>query len=296
MKRKAIALLCLLVASVGTIGSALAISYQTEVEVDFTINPTLEIEITGRGSTADLLIEDLAPGSSANSNTITVTLNTNAAYGYRLSATVDSDNFYKDGDTTSSDYFTSIDSETTLAGFDGLSGSKWGYSTLGTTYGPLYTDTETTLLENQNMPTGGSVSTPFLIRAKAASDQSLGEYTNVVNFIAVASTLWDGIIDCPGGYICYSPNVTDNREVAGSMNDNTYSGDTTSKIGYQSVASNATSKDLIASDSDVEIKLDDKYYNVGKVKKSQIMTSKTPVRRCEDVDQQALSYAEIKTL
>lgn len=29
---------------------------------------------------------------------------------------------------------------------------------------------------------------------------------------------------------------------------------------------------------------------------SQIMTSKTPLRRCEDVDQQALSYAEIKTL
>lgn len=29
---------------------------------------------------------------------------------------------------------------------------------------------------------------------------------------------------------------------------------------------------------------------------SQIMTSKTPVRKCDDVDQQALSYAEIKTL
>jgi DNA repair ATPase RecN len=29
---------------------------------------------------------------------------------------------------------------------------------------------------------------------------------------------------------------------------------------------------------------------------SQIMTSKTPVRRCDDVDQQALSYSEIKTL
>ena len=33
-------------------------------------------------------------------------------------------------------------------------------------------------------------------------------------------------------------------------------------------------KDLILQGSDVEIKLDDKYYNVGKVKKSQIMTSK----------------------
>ncbi len=36
----------------------------------------------------------------------------------------------------------------------------------------------------------------------------------------------------------------------------------------------ANNKDLIPSDSDVEIKLDDKYYDVGKVKKSQIMTSK----------------------
>lgn len=29
---------------------------------------------------------------------------------------------------------------------------------------------------------------------------------------------------------------------------------------------------------------------------SQIMTSKTPVRKCEDVDQQALTYSEIKAL
>ena len=29
---------------------------------------------------------------------------------------------------------------------------------------------------------------------------------------------------------------------------------------------------------------------------SQIMTSKSPVRSCEDVDEQALSYAEIKAL
>lgn len=33
-------------------------------------------------------------------------------------------------------------------------------------------------------------------------------------------------------------------------------------------------KDLISADADVEIKLDEKYYDVGKVKKSQIMTSK----------------------
>ena len=33
-------------------------------------------------------------------------------------------------------------------------------------------------------------------------------------------------------------------------------------------------KDMLVQDADVEIKLDDEYYNVGKVKKSQIMTSK----------------------
>ena len=33
-------------------------------------------------------------------------------------------------------------------------------------------------------------------------------------------------------------------------------------------------KDLLSNDAEVEIKLDDKYYNVGNVKKSQIMTSK----------------------
>jgi hypothetical protein len=36
----------------------------------------------------------------------------------------------------------------------------------------------------------------------------------------------------------------------------------------------ATTKDVLINDADVEIKLDEKYYDVGKVKKSQIMTSK----------------------
>ena len=43
-------------------------------------------------------------------------------------------------------------------------------------------------------------------------------------------------------------------------------------------------KDLVPNDTDVEIKLDDKYYIVGKVKKSQIMTSKlVPIELSEAV-------------
>ena len=41
-------------------------------------------------------------------------------------------------------------------------------------------------------------------------------------------------------------------------------------------------KEILRNDADVEIKLDDKYYNVGKVKKSQIMTSQLIPQELKD--------------
>ena len=49
-------------------------------------------------------------------------------------------------------------------------------------------------------------------------------------------------------------------------------------------------KDLISNGADVEIKLDDKYYDVGKVKKSQIMTSKLVPQELADFVKTSYAY------
>ena len=49
-------------------------------------------------------------------------------------------------------------------------------------------------------------------------------------------------------------------------------------------------QDLLSSDADVEIKLDEKYYNVGKVKKSQIMTSKMVPEEVRDYIKTTYAY------
>ena len=55
-----------------------ALTYQNSVDVDFTINPSLSINLSAN----DLIINDLTPGSSSDSNIITVDVATNAGYGY----------------------------------------------------------------------------------------------------------------------------------------------------------------------------------------------------------------------
>ncbi|MBR0480009.1 hypothetical protein IJJ49_01960, partial [Candidatus Saccharibacteria bacterium] len=234
-------------------GVAQGLTYQTTVGVDFTINPTLTVTL----SSADLLIESLTPGSSANSNEITVTVTTNAAYGYTLSATTGSAsnatrNLVPESGSAN---FASIDfynadvkgSQTSLPdNTSDTNSGTWGFSVdSGSHYNglPLYTDTTNvaTLLSSNSMPASGSVSTPFLIGAKASSTQAVGEYTNVVNFVAVAQANWQASeVACPANYICYVPNA-DNGAIEGSMNYiATYSGDTTSKKGYQSASKNAS--------------------------------------------------------
>ncbi|MBR3177663.1 hypothetical protein IKF27_02570, partial [Candidatus Saccharibacteria bacterium] len=60
-----------------------AVTYQTGVGVSFTFNPKLTLTL----SSSNLVISNLAPGTSDNSNEIAITVSTNAAYGYNLSAT-----------------------------------------------------------------------------------------------------------------------------------------------------------------------------------------------------------------
>ena len=64
--------------------SVSALSYSTNIGIGFTFEPTLSISL----SSNDLIIPNLVPGSSSDSNSINVSVATNAAYGYNLSANV----------------------------------------------------------------------------------------------------------------------------------------------------------------------------------------------------------------
>ncbi|MBQ3433081.1 hypothetical protein IJG22_02165, partial [Candidatus Saccharibacteria bacterium] len=72
----------LLALSLNTVFTS-ALTYQNSVDVEFTLNPTISINL----SSNDLIIDNLTPGSSSDSNIITVDISTNAGYGYYMSAT-----------------------------------------------------------------------------------------------------------------------------------------------------------------------------------------------------------------
>ena len=181
--------------AIGGVG-AHALTYQTSTQVEFTFEPVLTVTTSG-----DLVISDLNPGAFADSNTITVTVNTNNAYGYNLSATVgDSsnpsselrhENYTTSGDPVFSNLALGADLARATFSTDTTYDDKWGFSTDGTTYNglPLYNDNEhnVTLLSSNYMPTNGTASTNFLIGAKASATKSSGEYSNVINFVAVAN-------------------------------------------------------------------------------------------------------------
>ena len=94
-------------------------------------------------------------------------------------------------------------------------------TTLIATYG-TYTDTTT----------GASIITSYNV--SIATGQMADTYIGKVKYSIVAA---EPPPLCPAGYICYDGN---NANVVGTMNPKTYSGDTTSNKGYQSVTSGAS--------------------------------------------------------
>ena len=187
--------LCLASASLANSPIISAVTYQTGVGVNFTLNPKLTLSL----SSANLLIPELAPGTSGNSNEITITVSTNAAYGYNLSASVGNNTAYNNRDLThtagaTSGKFQSIAFQADLANYISsfTTDNTWGYSIdSGTKYNglPLYSDTTNiaTLKATDSTPTTGTDTVNFLIGAKAAVTQPTGDYENVINFMAVSN-------------------------------------------------------------------------------------------------------------
>ena len=185
-------------------GEASALTYQSQLDMQFTFNPTVQIAVSG-----DLIIPDLAPGSSSDSNIITITAGSNDAHGYKLYGTVGSSSSnYTDlrlSSSNTTNVFTNLSSN--KAALSNFSDNTWGYSystdsgsswvsgNAGSTSSgynglPLYNSSNNAsgvILASTN--SASETSLQFKIGAKAASTQVSGTYTNTINFIGVGNVV-----------------------------------------------------------------------------------------------------------
>ena len=180
----------------------MALEYSTSAKINFTINPSISVAVSG-----DLIIDELAPGSSSDSNVINVTVLSNNSTGYVLSSTVGtssvaSTDLKLDGNSDdNTNKFTNLDTnKASLSNFDD---NYWGYSysidaganwisgnTGSTNAGynglPLYTNTGIKLVDTTAT---GTNTIQFKIGAKASNTQAAGEYTNTANFTVVGKAV-----------------------------------------------------------------------------------------------------------
>lgn len=204
-----------------------ALSYQKDVDVKFTFNPFLAISL----SSADLIIPNLNPGTSAYSNTISIDVDTNNVVGYTLSAKVgDGTNYTNDKlvNTNTNVTFDNITASSVLAGFGD---NKWGY-TLGTVNtdslysGLIYN--EDTIINATTNASGtasegytGTNTTNFTIGAKASDTMASGDYKNVIVFNVVSNvtpttlsdiTYMQDSFDCDATAIGATNTLIDTRD------------------------------------------------------------------------------------
>ena len=179
-----------------------ALTYQDNIDIDFTLNPTINLTL----SSNNLIIDNLAPGSASDSNIITATVSTNAGWGYYLSVTANTSttNTNLTHETSESGVFANLSSN--KASLSDFSDNTWGYSysTDGGTnwisgdtgnaiagYNGLPLDnndsgsTGIKLLNPNSYASSGSIQ--FKIGAKAANTQAAGTYTGTINFYAVTN-------------------------------------------------------------------------------------------------------------
>ena len=175
---------------VGNLNRTAALTYQDNVDLQFTFEPSLTIDLS-----SDLIIEDLAPGSASDSNVITITTSTNNVTGCTLSASTGNGTTYTDTKLINGTaYFTSLATDANISGLNNINTGYWGYaysSDNGTTWSnysglPYYSTTPKELAVTN---TNGTSSINFKIAAVADSWQASGEYNNVINFYAVTNAI-----------------------------------------------------------------------------------------------------------
>ena len=189
-----------------------ASDYSSNVGVGFTFNPTLSISL----SSSDLVIDNLIPGSMEDSNSINVSVATNAVYGYTLSANVNNKNLVHDNNTNT---FSSIATNASLETL--TTDNTWGYSyklsndsNIWSNYSGLSTDATKTLVNTDNQT---SKPIDFKIAAKASPTQPSGIYTGTINFIAISKSIPRTIEDIAYMQTFGELNPTDLQSVKDSM-------------------------------------------------------------------------------
>ncbi len=174
-----------------------ALSYQSNVGIGFTFNPGISVSI----SPSNLVIDNLTPSITADSNAITVSVATNAAYGYTLSAMVNNNGNSGNGSnnnnsnsnlthTNGTSVFSSIATDASLSSL--TNDNTWGYSyrlsnnsnsNAWSNYSGLSNETSKTLVDSNDQT---AIPIDFKIATKASETQPSGVYTGTINFIAIA--------------------------------------------------------------------------------------------------------------
>ena len=169
-----------------------ALTYQHEVRVQFTFNDVLSLTVDDES----IDLGTLLPGQNTTSDPVTLTVNTNYLYGYKLLATVGDENHdYRDLRRTDGQHsFTSLAVGSDVATLP-ASDSVWGYAKStdsGTTWSnysglPKYDDTTNSVALNMSNGAAANDITKFRVGANVKNTQAPGTYSNVVNFILVTN-------------------------------------------------------------------------------------------------------------
>ena len=192
---------------VGGSDEAGALNYKKNQRIDFTFEPTLKLNVSG-----DLTIDNLSLGTNGDSNIISVETGTNVPTGMLLTATVGSSSspYNTTGLVNGSNSFAALTGSAASLDSSDFGANRWGYSycvencstnsgvwrsgdidsvsiTTGYAGLPLYNDTNPLKLVNTSDTTDETLQ--FKIGAKASGAQASGEYTNVINFVAVTNVV-----------------------------------------------------------------------------------------------------------
>ena len=175
--------------------SASALTYGSSTGLEFSFNSTLGITFTPN---TGFIIDSLSAGNYAYSNTVTVSVSSNASDGFILSATVgktdDNDrNNNRLVHANNTNYFESIPANADLS-LSNLGTNKWGYSTYDTTneawsnYNGLAVvgSTGTTLI---SADTASEKTLDMRIGASSSANQVAGTFSNDINFTATANVV-----------------------------------------------------------------------------------------------------------
>ncbi|MBQ5812326.1 hypothetical protein IIW29_02005 [Candidatus Saccharibacteria bacterium] len=234
MKAKVLLFSTGVIVSLIGVNTVSAVTYQSNVGVNFTFNPSISLSVSD-----NLNVDNLTPGNSSDSNIITVGVTTNSVAGYTLSATVGNKTDASTALTnTANSSYTFTNLATTpgvAANLSAFSDNAWGYSYCKDTvtncgsggsatwisgsvgadgaagasvagYAGLPLDNNDNANErgmggitliNTTSP-ADSDSVQFKIGARAGSTQPAGTYTNTINFYAVSYaapvTLYDSYL------------------------------------------------------------------------------------------------------